>query len=1558
MKKALFALIPALLFASCSFWNEPVEEFFSYWSSEAFITDSSVKVPNQSDKAGVPSVSSDTDSEIILKMSNPKSFRFIMPSVGNTDMIRFKGLEPQPSAGTDYKLEQLSSDTLKLTYSTQFLKKHEWGNGDLGATLTLFADDGRKFKKPYGFNLKANTPPPTPTAVLAQTAASSFSYVLCFKVPDMGVMVNGERLHKDIAQIEINGTKYPLTVESSDFRKPDDPHFILAGGVTQLTEPHSAPVPAGAWVLYYNTGVPLGAGHQAYTVKLKDDKDLVSKTLETGTTLNEPPAEIVTVTAGEQGTGSGNSDTDPFIIKGAASAPESQIKIENTAAGTTVHCTVTEVGGTAPPARYDGNPVTVPLGLDSADEKTYKVEYYTDGIGYKSNAVKTKYYKVLKQHTVTFDANGGTYTGGTTYTALVAHTMTATAPAATDNPTRTGYTFGNWYKEAACTTQWNFTSDTVTGDITLYAQWNPASGTGYKVEHYQEKTDGVGQYPASPHETDNLTGTTGANISVTSKTYPGFELDKQEPASPSIAADGSTVVKVYYKRKTVTVTFNLNGGNIGGSMANVTRTGRFGTALAPPSLVKTGYTFNSWQPVGVAPLLSSTFPASDAAYTAQWIKVYTVKFKVEGGSGGKLKGEYNGESKEASGTTQQEFANIPAGGTITFTATPNEGKGVKSWTGVTATPLDSATATLPVTGDAAVSVKFYQSEITGTVGSTRAWRSLLEAIKAAPEGATLKVSGTIQATNNGSGVTENYGEIVINKNLTIEGKNGAGTDILDANENVLGAAKAHRIFHVANGKRLTLKNLTLKNGKKAGANGGGIYSEGTLTLENTNIEGSTAANGGAISNRGTLSITGGTFSKNTATSNGGAIYSNRGTVTLNNATIGGTSAADANKAQNGGGICLDGASSTGTMNSGTISYNEAKHLTTVSQGGGIYILNSASFTMNGGTISNNKSIKNSSAVSYGGGVCIKGNGSSGNHAKFIFKGGSITSNTANYGGGVQMTEGGIFEMGGTSQIPSITGNTASPGDGGGVAVGGAMKMMGGRIADNTAGSGGGIFLWSNIAGQISLDMSGGLIQGNTATDKGNGICFFPLGAGNNKLKMKMSGTAKVDSNNDVYLHSVNTITVDDSSFTPQDGGKAATITPEIYSKATQVLSGTALGTEHGKFEVTTESSTPPKTWAVTENGKLARFVDGSKSLAWKNLKDVVSTAQDEDTIIIANTIKATDESGNSNKGEIRIEKNLTIQGNTGKASDILDADGKNRIFSVANDKTLTLKNLTLENGSGDRGGGIRADSNCTLTMTGCILKGNKVDVFGGGISARNTAITMKDCTLTGNVAHESNGTASGGVIYAYGNKMLTIENCTFTGNKGDYGGCIITDGSITLTIKNCTFTGNEGRFGGCIYAANSTVRIEGGSIGGTETGKANNATDSGGSGGGICIDNNTTLTLKNCTVTGNTAQAKGGGVYVKGYNAKLLMEGSAIITPAADKNDVYLDNNNMITVDDALTKTTPVARITVPDDKYLPSTKVLDGSKVGTEHSKFTVTPQSTPPTTWSVGTDGKLKTP
>jgi uncharacterized repeat protein (TIGR02543 family) len=40
-------------------------------------------------------------------------------------------------------------------------------------------------------------------------------------------------------------------------------------------------------------------------------------------------------------------------------------------------------------------------------------------------------------------------------------------------PTKAGYAFGGWYKESGCTNAWNFNTDTVTSDITLYAKWTP-----------------------------------------------------------------------------------------------------------------------------------------------------------------------------------------------------------------------------------------------------------------------------------------------------------------------------------------------------------------------------------------------------------------------------------------------------------------------------------------------------------------------------------------------------------------------------------------------------------------------------------------------------------------------------------------------------------------------------------------------------------------------------------------------------------------------------------------------------------------------------------------------------------------------------------------------------------------------------------------------------------------------------------------------------------------------------------------------------------------------------
>lgn len=69
---------------------------------------------------------------------------------------------------------------------------------------------------------------------------------------------------------------------------------------------------------------------------------------------------------------------------------------------------------------------------------------------------------------VQFDSQGGEYVD---YLTVDKNTLIQ-APA---SPTRPGYTFDGWYKEAQCINKWDFTTEKVTSNITLYAKWTAAA---------------------------------------------------------------------------------------------------------------------------------------------------------------------------------------------------------------------------------------------------------------------------------------------------------------------------------------------------------------------------------------------------------------------------------------------------------------------------------------------------------------------------------------------------------------------------------------------------------------------------------------------------------------------------------------------------------------------------------------------------------------------------------------------------------------------------------------------------------------------------------------------------------------------------------------------------------------------------------------------------------------------------------------------------------------------------------------------------------------------------
>ena len=102
---------------------------------------------------------------------------------------------------------------------------------------------------------------------------------------------------------------------------------------------------------------------------------------------------------------------------------------------------------------------------------------------------------------------------------------------------------------------------------------------------------------------------------------------------------------------------------------------------------------------------------------------------------------------------------------------------------------------------------------------------------------------------------------------------------------------------------------------------------------------------------------------------------------------------------------------------------------------------------------------------------------------------------------------------------------------------------------------------------------------------------------------------------------------------------------------------------------------------------------------------------------------------------------------------------------------------------------------------------------------------------------------NGGAVFNYNVEgIVNCTGCVFQGNTAQYGGAL-RDGTITLT--DCTLTGNKSTVGG---------------------------------GGGIYVAGN--LTLTDCTITGNSSQAQGGGVYFSRAataNRDLKLSGEVVI---------------------------------------------------------------------------------
>jgi len=220
---------------------------------------------------------------------------------------------------------------------------------------------------------------------------------------------------------------------------------------------------------------------------------------------------------------------------------------------------------------------------------------------------------------------------------------------------------------------------------------------------------------------------------------------------------------------------------------------------------------------------------------------------------------------------------------------------------------------------------------------------------------------------------------------------------------------------------------------------------------------------------------------------------------------------------------------------------------------------------------------------------------------------------------------------------------------------------------------------------------------------------------------------------------------------------------------------------------------------------------------------------------------------------------ITLDG-TGTTSGMLNVFGSDT--ALAN---VTLKHITFANGNIstglNAGGSIQNFGNLTLdtvTITKSFGPGS-----GGGIfqelctGCLPASLTVRHSLFQNNVSQ-----GSGSAISIEGG-VASIADSTFSGNAGAVGAAIEVYGNSTfkvdVSIDRSTFTGNTVTFfGGAISVESlnpgSNVRIT------NDTFTANSATGSLAQGAAIYIDS-APITIRNCTIAGNTAAGSGGAVH-------------------------------------------------------------------------------------------------
>ena len=230
--------------------------------------------------------------------------------------------------------------------------------------------------------------------------------------------------------------------------------------------------------------------------------------------------------------------------------------------------------------------------------------------------------------------------GGTNHASNPAKYTIETPIITLQAPTKTGYTFGRWYKEDAFATPVTQITEGSTGDITLYAQWTPNT---YTIQF--DANEGTGEmedqsftYDAEPTSLSaNIFERVGYNFNSWNTAQDGTGdryNDKAEVQNLTAEAKGVVTLYAQWEEKQLInyrtlCTYNIEYTNLEGTTHTnpVTYTAADLPLIFTAPSAREGYTFAGWN---LETLTAET--RGDQEVEAQWtVNQYTVTWKLNGG---------------------------------------------------------------------------------------------------------------------------------------------------------------------------------------------------------------------------------------------------------------------------------------------------------------------------------------------------------------------------------------------------------------------------------------------------------------------------------------------------------------------------------------------------------------------------------------------------------------------------------------------------------------------------------------------------------------------------------------------------------------------------------------------------------------------------------------------------------------------------------------------------------------------------------------------------------------